>query len=66
MIPGVPESRGRVGPSLAGVAFRPYIAGALPNMSGGLEKESITLMKLSVLRLGPAFCAALAKVSMML
>jgi cytochrome c2 len=31
VIPGVPESRGRVGPSLAGFASRPYIAGALPN-----------------------------------
>ena len=31
VIPGVPESRGRVGPSLAGFGSRPYIAGALPN-----------------------------------
>lgn len=31
VIPGVPESRGRVGPSLVGFASRPYIAGALPN-----------------------------------
>jgi cytochrome c2 len=31
VIPGLPESRGRVGPSLAGFASRPYIAGALPN-----------------------------------
>ena len=31
VIPGVAEARGRVGPSLAGFAARPYIAGALPN-----------------------------------
>ena len=31
VIPGVAEARGRVGPSLAGFASRPYIAGALPN-----------------------------------
>lgn len=31
VIPGVVEARGRVGPSLAGFASRPYIAGALPN-----------------------------------
>jgi hypothetical protein len=31
VIPGLPESRGRVGPSLAGFASRPYIAGALLN-----------------------------------
>jgi cytochrome c2 len=31
VIPGLAEARGRVGPSLAGFASRPYIAGALPN-----------------------------------
>jgi hypothetical protein len=31
VIPGVAGARGRVGPSLAGFASRPYIAGALPN-----------------------------------
>jgi hypothetical protein len=31
VIPGVRDARGRVGPSLAGFASRPYIAGARPN-----------------------------------
>ena len=41
------------------------VARALPNMSGSLTKESITLMKLSVVRFLPDLAAALAKVSMM-
>ena len=35
-IPGIPGARGIVGPSLAGFAQRPYIAGVLPNEPGRL------------------------------
>ena len=31
VVPGVPGAVGRVGPSLAGLAARPFVAGALPN-----------------------------------
>jgi cytochrome c len=36
VIPGVPEARGRVGPSLQDFAGRPYIAGRLTNDAGNL------------------------------
>jgi hypothetical protein len=35
-----------------------------PNMSGSKVMVSMALTKLSVVRLGPAFCAALMKASM--
>ncbi len=35
-IPGVVGAHGRVGPSLAGLAGRPYIAGGLPNTADNL------------------------------
>jgi cytochrome c len=38
VIPGVRTARGRVGPSLAGVARRRYIAGRLPNTPGNLRR----------------------------
>lgn len=37
-IPGIAEAKGRVGPSLEGLAGRAYIAGVLPNMPGGLVR----------------------------
>jgi cytochrome c len=36
VIPGLPEARGRVGPSLRGVAARPYLAGRMTNSAGNL------------------------------
>ena len=38
VIPGVPAARGRVGPSLAGLARRQYIAGRLPNSPDTLRR----------------------------
>jgi cytochrome c len=35
-IPGIPNARGTVGPSLAGFGARGYIAGQIPNMPGRL------------------------------
>ena len=35
-IPGVAAARGRVGPPLAGIASRIYIAGVLPNTPGNM------------------------------
>ena len=40
------------------------IVGA-PKISGGMEVESMALINVSVVRFGPAFCAALMKASMM-
>jgi cytochrome c len=37
-IPRIPAARGRVGPSLAGFADRPLIAGAVPNTVGELVR----------------------------
>ena len=37
-IPGIAEAKGRVGPSLHGLADRAYIGGVLPNMPGGLVR----------------------------
>jgi cytochrome c len=36
VIPGLPEARGRVGPSLRGIAARPYLAGRMTNGAGNL------------------------------
>jgi putative membrane protein len=36
VVPGVPGARGRVGPSLAGLADRPYVAGRLVNVTPSL------------------------------
>jgi len=36
VIPGVPEARGRAGPSLRGIAARPYLAGRMTNGAGNL------------------------------
>jgi cytochrome c oxidase assembly factor CtaG/cytochrome c2 len=36
VVPGLPGARGRVGPSLAGIAERPYVAGRLVNHGGNL------------------------------
>jgi cytochrome c2 len=36
LVPGLPEARGRVGPSLQGLAGRPYLAGRLTNHGGNL------------------------------
>jgi len=37
VVPGIAGARGRVGPSLAGLADRPYVAGRLPNVAPSLE-----------------------------
>jgi len=37
VIPGVPGARGQVGPSLAGVGQRSYLAGTLPNTPDTFE-----------------------------
>jgi cytochrome c2 len=37
-IPGVEGARGQVGPSLAGIASRSYLAGKLPNQPGNMIK----------------------------
>ena len=36
-VPGIPGARGVVGPSLRGLAARPYLAGRLPNDPANLE-----------------------------
>ena len=38
VVPGMPEAKGTVGPSLAGFAGRPQIAGTLPNNRDNVEK----------------------------
>lgn len=38
VIPGVPGAVGKVGPSLAGLAQRSYLAGVLPNTPENLER----------------------------
>jgi cytochrome c2 len=38
VIPGVPGAVGQVGPSLAGLPQRSYLAGILPNTSANLEQ----------------------------
>lgn len=38
VVPGVPSAVGRVGPSLAGLAQRSYLAGVLPNTPQNLEQ----------------------------
>jgi cytochrome c2 len=38
VIPGVPGAVGQVGPSLAGLPQRSYLAGILPNTPGNLEQ----------------------------
>jgi cytochrome c len=37
-VPGVPTAKGRIGPSLAGIASRPLIAGTLPNTPTNLRR----------------------------
>jgi cytochrome c len=36
-VPGIPGAHGLVGPSLAGIANRVYVAGSLPNQPANLE-----------------------------
>ncbi|MBV9396359.1 MAG: c-type cytochrome [Bryobacterales bacterium] len=37
-IPGIPGAHGQVGPPLAGIAQRQYVAGLLPNDASNLQK----------------------------
>ncbi|MFY3549606.1 c-type cytochrome [Achromobacter insolitus] len=38
VIPGIAGARHHVGPSLAGIAQRPYIAGGVPNTPASMER----------------------------